>query len=776
MKSNITDLILKHPRINLMVIAVISLVFILLLAGLKRDTSLSAFVIRNDPDMLYYNKIKSIFQTDETVVIGFAAPGLFENNDLHLIKRISDEIKQIQYVRNVRSLTEDNLITATEEMFTVSALAPSLPLDQEQRDLLRRHATENILYVKDIASQNGRYGSILVEIMNVPEVDSTQAVIRSIKEILKKESARSDITFHLVGDSIINYALGEYMQHDLFTSTLPLFILIALLLKLTFGNKRDILIALITISICLLWTMGSIALLGKTLNNVTIGLMPLILCIALEDIYYIQYAYYGHLENTHDQKAAFIRTFDQVMAPCFFTSLTTVIGFGTLMINNIKPILDFGLLGSLAVLAAFIISIVLIPSVHLCFGPAPYRGTGMWLQSLLDAIARLVVKTVTRRPFGIAVIVAAVVSLAVAGIAQIRIDTDHLSFFHKKSQVYQSTNYVEKNLAGASILEVVVDTAALDGIKQPEILREIEKLALFLRKLDGIDKVFSIVDFLKDMNRAMHNHDNRFYSIPATKELVAQYLLVYSMSERRNDVEKDFVDYPYQLTRIRCRISEHNSTAILAMIQEIKHFAAKHIDPALQVHMTSYPVIYSNMVDAMARGQVQSLGLVFIGLLLAASFYFKSLKTGVLAMLPNIIPIAFTMGVMGWCGVTLNVGTAMISSIAIGLAVNDTCHFLTLFKETLDGRSDYEAAITTTLKDIGAPMIYSSICMMAGYLVFVLSQFRLTVLFGLLCALTIGVALISDLVVTPWLLYVFKPDLAGKEGLAPTPALNRKSL
>jgi len=751
-------LILKYPWLNILFIAAVTAFMAYYAVDLQLDTSLSAFVIKDDPDMAYYNEVKDIFETDETIVIAFRARDLFSEKDLAVLQYMSEEIGDIEHVRNVRSLTNENLISATEEVFEVKGLVENMPATLEEKAEIRRHATTNYIYMKDLASTDGIFGSLLVDIRNVNGKQHTKQVIQQVKPVLERLSSESGLKFYLAGDAIIHHSLGEYMQRDMFVTTLPLFGILVLLLIITIGRFRDVIVSVLTIILSLIWTVGVISLTGKTLNNVTMGLMPLILCIAVEDIYYIHNAYYTRLPKIKEKRKAFLQALQHIAMPCFFTSITTTIGFASLMVNRVKPIMDFGILGSIAVMLTFLIAVILIPSIHLLL-PAPSHPKKTFsFKPDLTRPASALYAFIYRYRKAFMISVPFLLIIEGIGISRISIETDHLTFFHKTSDVYKSTMFVEENVSGVSNIEVIVDTGEKDGIKDPAVLREVEKLVLFLRSQSRIDKALSILDFLKDMNRAMHNHDESYYRIPETRELIASYLFLYSMSDRRNDVEKDFVDYPYSLARIRCRTPEHNSTVLLNIIADIKSFASSGISHDLDVKITSYPVVYSNMVDSIARGQRESLMWVFIGLLAAMSIYFCSVKIGLLTMIPTVIPMMTTFAVMGFCGISLNVGTAMTVGIAIGLAMNDTTHFLVSFRENRSRFPNYSENTKQTLIRLSEPMIFSSLVMIAGYLSFGLSQFRLSVLFGMLCALTIFIALLSDLLITPLILVVFRPE------------------
>jgi len=751
--------LVKYPIFNLCVLLILTSIAVNAILRLQFDTSLSAFIIKNDPDMAYYNKIKGIFETDETVVIGFKAKDTFSKKDLEFIKQLSDKIEDIEHINNVRSLTTANLTVTTPEMFEIKGLVDKMPETEDESRAIKNKATTNYLYIKDLTSTDGHYASLLVDIKNDPKKHHTKEVVNALKILLKKESVNTGYHIYLGGDAIINHSLGEYMKNDLFRFIIPLYSLIALLLIVTIGRPRDIIIALSYITITLLWATGTISLLGKTINNVTTGLIPLILCLGLENIYYFQSYYYGNLKLIPNQRQAFEKSLNELLAPAFFCAFTTVVGFASLMVNNVKPIFDFGLIGCLAVAMDFIIAVLFIPAIHVLLKMPKDLDRKPALKINPTSLFIAWGKFIERKKEYFWLAIPVIIIFSIIGITKIKIETDHLTFFHKNSEVYQATTFLEKNLGGVSNMEILVETKEEDKIKDPKVLKEIDKLVNFVRSQEKVDKAMSIIDFLKDMNRAQYDNNESYYKIPETREAVAQYLLLYSMAPRRNDIEKDFVDYHYRLARIRCRTSEHNSTKILALIDKIKKFASSNIDPSLKVRITSYPVIYSNMVDSLSRGQINGMALVVLALLISAIVYFRSVQLGVLAMLPNIIPILFTFGVMGFTGITLNIGTAMTCGIAIGIAMDDTTYYFTRFIKEFSKKHDYTETMKYTLSILGEPMSYSSLLMVSGYLILTLSQFHLTVLFGILCALTIFVALLCDLLITPWIFITFKPKL-----------------
>ena len=759
MMKRLASLLLKYPRFNILALAGATLFFLFSLVHLQLDTSLETFVVQDDPDLMEYHRFKDVFGNDEMVVVAFRAEEIFEPEILRMIRRLSDEFEGLDYVDNVRSLTTVNTINGTDEAFDVVGLVGrNIPSPGPEMDAIRREATTNYIYLRDLVDREARHAAIVIEIRNTKDRMRVSKVVQEIRAILKRENASSGTVFYLAGDAVINADLGKYMIRDFFAFILPIYLIIAIILALTFRSVRGVFLPLATVGVCHIWLLGLLSFAGVALDNFTVGLSPLILCIALEDIIYIMAIFAQNFARTKDKMNALLETVSHLGVPCFLTSFTTVVGFSALALSRIPPIRAFGVIGSLGVVMTFFICIVLVPSVLLILSPPRFSVMPKGYV-LLERFLSVTVRKIFRKKHlfwsGYFVLIA----YSIAGISRIEVNTDYLKFFKNNSDIHSATKFIDENLAGTGTFELTLATKERGTVKNPVFQKNLEKLVAHLRSAPEIDKAISIDEFLKDMNKAMNSEDDAHYKLPKTREEIAQYLLLYGMSDRRNDIEEDYVNYPYTEARIQCRHPLHATAPVERFVSGVREYMKKNMQLNLVGKITSYSVVYANMAKALVSGQMQGLLVALIALWLTMSVYFRSIKVGSIAIIPNMLPISFTLGTVGWLGIDMNIATAMISCIAIGLALDDTIHYFARFRDEIKKDGDYEKATLRSLKGIGSAMIFSSAMMASGFIVLVLSDFRLVLIFGALNALTVVVALFSDVFITTTCLATFKPKM-----------------
>jgi predicted RND superfamily exporter protein len=347
-------------------------------------------------------------------------------------------------------------------------------------------------------------------------------------------------------------------------------------------------------------------------------------------------------------------------------------------------------------------------------------------------------------------------ALAAAGILCIEVQADRVQYLRPRSDVYQAVDFIDRNLAGTTELDVWVEGGQEGIMKEPATLRQLEELVRFLRAQPEIDKVICINDFLKEMHKAFHSDSLAQYVLPPTREMVAQFLLIYGMSGNRNELDK-YVDYPYSRARISVRTSEQNSAKLDLLIAKINAYLAEHFRGPFTASLASAAVANNNVFHYMVRGLLMGLGaaMAVVGIVLALTF--RSLWSGLVCMVPNLVPIVACLGLMGWGNIWLEIATAMTFSIALGIAVDDTIHFVSAYRLELARTGEPERAVRSTLEHLGPALVRTSVVIMGGFLVLVFASLKMNMLFGLLSAFIIFMALLTDLVITPVCMLTLKP-------------------
>jgi len=319
----------------------------------------------------------------------------------------------------------------------------------------------------------------------------------------------------------------------------------------------------------------------------------------------------------------------------------------------------------------------------------------------------------------------------------------------------KAVRHIESHLTGTSTLDVVFAFDSPGQAKEPENLAKVERLAQHLAAQPVVTDSFSLGDILKRMNQVFHGGDPSFYRLPKSREEIAQYLLLYSMSGEEEDLTR-YVDDDYQTAVLASRLKTVSSAQMEVFIQEVKEYIRKAF-PGSWVRLTGISVLVTNSIDAIVTGQIRSLGLAVAIISVIMAVLFQSVRLALLSMIPTVIPILMTLGLMGWAGIPINTATAVISCVAIGIAVDDTIHYMTRFRKEFQNQPDEAVAAFRSLTSAGRALYLTSFILTVGFMVLVFSHFKPIIYFGFLMAVTMISALVGDLILLPVLLMVLKP-------------------
>ncbi|MBN1833499.1 MAG: MMPL family transporter, partial [Deltaproteobacteria bacterium] len=603
----------------------------------------------------------------------------------------------------------------------------------------------NPLYVHNLISKDARTAGILVETYKRPEdPDYRKKVIEKTGLILKAFSEDSSF-FHMAGWTNTNLSLSQYMKKDIATFIPITYLFITLAIWLIFRNVRLVLLAVLNISMCVGSTMGLFGLIGIKINNVTTIIPPLVMALALCDTVHIfSHVERAVLEKAGDKRKALAAVLQKVLVPSFLTTLTTGIGFLSLAVSRIPPIREFAWIASAGMAFEFLYSFFLLPPLILLFNPMKVfqaYETRKGMNGLLGFVAN-VVQSHARL---IVMAGAMVVMTAFWFATQLQVETNLLEFFKKDSPLRQSITFVEKRLGGVDTLDISLRAEEEDAFKDPENLRILEKVQEFIASLEGVDYTVSFVDLLKDMNESFHEEDHAFYEIPESRDLVAQYLLLYDSEDLEN-----LVNTTFDHARIAVRTSRHSSSQQADLIEEIREFIGRmNAPPHINLRVTGRAVQDVNTIDALVNGQVYSLALAAAVITMLMFFVMKSVKMGLLSIVPNVFPIIINFGIMGALGISLDTGTSLIAAVALGIAVDDTIHLLTEYRRSRSGSRAVSETVREVIFTKGRAIVSSSAILCIGFGVLVLSRFAPTMNFGMLSAIIMITALIGDLVVLP---------------------------
>ena len=748
-------LVTAHPRSFLLLSLGVLLAFGAFAPFVQTANNVDYFTLEEHPAHEFYQEFKQVFGNDEFFVIAFEKDDIFKPENLRLIKEVTRELESRDLVREVTSLANVDHIVGEEQNFYVSPFLDEIPESKEGLAKLRKEALENPLYVKNLISPDARATAIVVFAKDrTRDENYRQKLLNATHTILEPHKETTE--FHLAGWTVTNYRLSQYMQKDLATFIPLTYLLITAVVFLFFRNIRLTVLAVVTISACLASTMGLFRILGIPINNVTSIVPPLVMALALADVVHIfSHMQHSVLEQFPERRKALRHVLNFVAAPCLLTTVTTAIGFLSLGVSELEPIRQFAVLASAGMVFEFFFAFFLLPPLILFFDPKKVYLQLEERRFLTSGLAHMgrFVRTYYKPIVGLGCMI---VLASMFFATKVNVETNLVKFFRSSSPERQSLQFVESRLSGVGILDISLKGGSRDAFKNPENLRVMENIQDFVEGMQGVDLALSFNHFLKDMNESFHNERDEYYQIPQSGNLISQYLLLYDS----DDIE-EYINRDYSHARIMIRLSEHSSQKQARIIGEIRSFIQNMDTKGLSVQVTGQVLQDVNTIDALVTGQIKSLALALGTISLLMFLVLKSISIGFLSLIPNIFPLVVNFGIMGFLGIPLNTATSLIAAVALGIAVDDTIHFLSHYHSRRKANAAIDAAVQETILTKGRALVSTSLILCIGFGILVLSRFMPTAYFGFLSALIMITALVGDLVLLSAVL-LLKHKVKGK--------------
>jgi predicted RND superfamily exporter protein len=755
----------------------------LLSLGTRFDNSFQAYFDPDDPAYAAYLQYRDDFGSDEVSYLLYEAPnhphGPWNLEVMRKIQLLTETLEEeVPFASEVTSLVNVEFMDGVPGGIEIYELLEDWPESQQALLEIRDKVLDKPLYVGGMVSRDANYAAIVIE-MEKSSIDPVEEIRldpdggdglenlypqvphRKIEEILARPEYRG-IEFHHTGDVPLNAVINTISQSEGWSLLLICSVVIAILLLLFFWSFIGVVGPLAVAALSVLVSLAVVALIGWELD-LMFGMLPtLLLTVGVANSVHIISEFRAYHAGLGDRREAVRRTLYLVGTPCLLTSLTTAAGFGSMSIAPIKAISHFAMYSAAGVIAALLLSLSLLV-VFLSFGrrfrrrPATEREKlrakgGRRFKQALEAVARFDVRF--RR--AMLVSFAALFLFSILGVARLEVDSNFLTDFSEDVPVRQATFFADEVMGGTNSFVYLIDTGAPDGIVDPAVLREIERLqAEADQQIDVVVKTYSIVDILKDINRSFHEGDPAYQVLPETRELVAQYLLLYEMSGGEETEEYVSADYSRANLELRCRWTE--SSRLARMAEELDHYLERHPLQASTVSATGIGSLWLELMNYITQSQIRGFGLAFAAIATMMCLLFRSIRIGLLTMLPNLLPAALILGVMGWLQIPLDYVKLLIAPVAIGISVDDTIHHVTRYRHEFLRSGDYREALFASMTDVGRALFITSAALVLGFLVFLFSVMDSQTTFGVLLASTIVVALAADFFLMPALVMTFKP-------------------
>lgn len=749
-----------------------------LASSVRFDNSFESFFDKNDPVYKQYLAFRDDFGSDEISYILYDAPdkahGVWDMGVMHTMQRLTRELKtEVPFVKRVVSLPDLKFVARQDGAPYLHDLSKAFPDSQDKLLEIRDRILAKPVYVDGLTSRDGVFGAIILEmqkscidpvadIMVDPEKGDAisnlfpQATCAGIDKILERYG-ESGIRFYHTGDVPLNAAYNIITQRESATLGILTFVVIGLLLFIFFRNPVGVIGPLTVVFCSLIMTVGFMGMFGWPFDIMFIILPTILTAVGVADAVHIVSDFKIHYTASNNRREAIKQTAYLTGVPCLFTSITTVAGFTSMSISPIKAIKHFAIYSGIGVACAFLLTMtVLIVFVSFGKNEAPLaqqkaaRGPGK-MASLLSRVADINI----RHKYFIISFFAIVFVFSAIGISRITIDSNLLAEFSDRVAVKRATEYVDSVMGGSISYSYIFDTGEQDGVAAPQVLKAIEQLQQKAEEDEIVLKTYSIADVIKDINRSLHNEDEAFYKLPDSRQVAAQYVSLYKMYG--GDELNSYVTPDFSKANLEIRTAFADSSRAGKLIETLDSTILSMGLSIPPPSVTGMGALWYQLIDYIVKSQLTGFTLAFIVISIFLCILFRSVKVGLLSMIPNLAPVVITVGMMGWAGIPLDYIKLLIGCIAIGLAVDDTIHLVNRFRYAYTLSGDYPKALHDAMPHVGKALLITSIVLFCGFFVLAFSVMASMVQFAILIAATIFVALAADFFLLPSLFLALKP-------------------
>lgn len=729
----------------------------------KMAYNFNTAVPETDENYKYFQQFKDKFGEDGNIlVLGVKDSSLYKLNNFQLYKKLNDDIADMAEITNVISLSSLQKIVRDREArsFNLKPLIPETPQSQEELDGILEEAIDLKFYSGQILNANNGATLILIN-MDREVLNSARrnGVVNEIKRLGEAFTAETGIEMHYSGMPFVRTMMQQKTNKELRLFIVLSISITALILFLFFRSWPAVAFPLIVIAVVVTWVLGTVGILGYEINILT-GLIPsIIIVIGIPNSIYLLNKYHQEFVKHGDKMRAIVMMIKKIGLVTFITNFTTAIGFLVLVTTDIKLLKEFGLVAGINILATFIVSIVLIPGIF-SYLPAPnakqlkhleFKGISRFL-TLLDLL-------VHRHRYRVFIVTGAIVALSIVGLTKLYSVAFMVDDIPEESQVKQDLYFFERNFSGVMPLEIVIDFGKPRSTLNARNLRKVDRLEKALDAIPDVSQPVSIVSFAKAVRQAFYDGDPRRYGLPSPSDRNAILSYLSNQQEDQSTFLSSFVDSTGQVMRVSLKMADLGSIKMDSLINNVIEPSIDEVfgdSEQIETSVTGSTLLFVKGNKFLIENLRFSLLLAFAIIAVIMAILFANIRMIIISMIPNLIPLVLTAGIMGFFGIPLKPSTALIFSIAFGISVDDSIHFLAKYRQELFSNKFFvPIAISNSIKETGASMVYTSIVLFFGFVIFVFSDFGGTVALGILTSLTLMFAMLTNLTLLPALIMVF---------------------
>ncbi|MEO0897948.1 MAG: MMPL family transporter [Bacteroidota bacterium] len=756
-----------RARIPILIVIGLVTFFMYTQRGTELVQAFSQLILTDDPVLEGYEKLQQHFGDDANVVVVSMDADFTKLDVYNSLYDLTEELEDGDAIRSVVSLTKLYDIERVDSpaSFRLTPLVSRRPESQQELDSLTNRLRNLAFY--DGLLQNDSAKTTLMAISLDPDrmnTDEKVAIVNGMKGPIEEFSKEYGVKVRYAGLPIIRATFHESVRDELVLFLGIALIITAITLLLFFRSLYTMIFPMLVVGCVIIFSIGLIGIFGFKISLIT-GIIPaLITVITIPNSVYLITKYHIEYLRTRNKMKSLILVVEKIGIVTVMTNATTAIGFGVLAITDVAPLREFGIVASLSVVAAFFISLLLIPIVF-SFLPPPTPGQTKHLQrkGLAIAIGSLD-KIAKNRRWSVFNTVLLLLALSIYGMTLVEPVAYMADDIPQTSNVVSDLKYIEDEFNGAFPIEILIDTKKPRQVTKRRILQKLSQFQDSLHTYNDISRSISVADFAKFFRQAFFEGGREEYDLPTRNEynFIADYVRNTGLFEELT-FSKNLTDSTFQITRVSASVRDIGSLKMDELVDSVqKDLDAVFPPEKYDTYVTGTTRIFVKANEQLVGNLLQSLALAFGIIAILMGVLFQSFRMVIISLIPNLLPLLMVAGVMGFAGIALKPSTALVFGVAFGIAVDDSIHFLARYRLARNMGDPIRAAVSNSFKDTGVSMIYTSLILFAGFVSFTASNFGGTQALGLLTSMTLGIAMFSNLIFLPVLLITFdrekKPD------------------
>ena len=744
-----------------------------------RFTYTEANLLPDDHEVnIKYNEFLKVFgEEGNLIVLGIKDPKLFTVEKLNAWNNLSESFKSAPEVETVVSIKDlQKLVKDTDkeqfklEPFIKDSIQSIAQIETLQDELFNKYPFyDNFLFNKE--SKTVRTAIYLKkDIVNTPA--RKDFVLNNLEEKIKEFESLNDMQVRVSGMPYIRTLNAQNIVDEINLFVLAALLVTSVIFFFFFRSFRATIISLVVVCIGVMWTLGILGMLKYEITVLTALIPPLIIVIGIPNCIFLINKYQHEVKSHGNKVKSLQRVITKVGNATLMTNVTTASGFATFILTESTLLKEFGVVASLSILAIFVLCLLIIPIIY-TFLPYPkdrhlQHLNKRWIGGFVNWMEHMV------KEKRITIYITSLVLLVVCiiGIYQIRISGSLIEDMPKKAQFFKDIRFFEEEFNGIMPLEIMVDTKRKKGVMKLSTLKRMDKIEEFIVETPELSKPISVVDLVKYSKQAYYNGNPKYYQLPTSQE--NSFILSYAKNSSSDvDLLSNFVDSTGQYARITTFMKDIGTDRMERIQENLQEKIANTFpEDRYNVTMTGKALVFQKGTKYLVKNLAISLSLAILLISLFMAYMFRSFRMIMVSLIPNLLPLVVTAGLMGYLGVPIKPSTILVFSIAFGISVDDTIHFLAKYRQELQANNwKIKKSVYGALRETGVSMFYTSIVLFFGFSVFIISSFGGTVALGALVSVTLLFAMLSNLLLLPSLLLSLERNIANKEVLK-EPAIN----